>query len=207
MPPKIKFQEEDIVKAAMNITQRKGIEAVTAREVASELGGSTRPIFNWFATIEELKAEVYNQARLCYRNYIQEGLRGPRPFLGVGQQYIRFAREKTELYKLLFLRKPSGVSGGAIDTMKYSQDLVRESIMEIYHLDASAADNYFRNLWLVAYGFATLIVTDDCPYTDQEISNIFSEISLAICKAYKEVPGLVEGNYDKDGIFKELVNK
>ena len=34
-----------------------------------------------------------------------------------------------------------------------------------------------------------------------------TELSLSICKAYKEIPGLLEGKYDCDAIFKGLVAK
>ena len=34
-----------------------------------------------------------------------------------------------------------------------------------------------------------------------------AEVSLAICKAFKEIPGLAEGDYDKDALFTELVKK
>ncbi len=207
MPPKVKFHKEEIIEAAVNITRRKGIEAVTAREVAGELKVSTRPIFTWFDTIEQLKREVYNQAKASYREYVQAGLAGPVPFLGVGQQYVLFAKEEPELYKLLFLTKPNGVVGGAMEALHFSQDLVRDSLMKIYNITANMADCYFRDLWLVAFSIATLIVTDDCPYTDEEISRIFTEISLSICKAYKEIPGLPEGKYDRDAIFRELVKK
>lgn len=207
MPPRVKFQKEDIVSAAVNIARKKGIEAVTAREVAAELGVSTRPIFTWFETIEQLKGEVYKQAQEYYRRYIRDGLKEKIPFLGVGHQYIHFAKEEPELYKLLFLTKSSDSSGGAMEALELSQNLVRESIMNIYNMNAYTADCYFRNLWLVAFSMATLIVTDDCPYTDKEISSIFTEMSLAVCKAYKEIPGLAKGNYDRDAIFKELVRK
>ena len=79
--------------------------------------------------------------------------------------------------------------------------------MRIYNMDAATADKYFRNLWLVAFSFATLVVTDDCPYTDEEMSAIFTEMSLSLCKAYKEVPGMAEGKFDEDAIFRELVEK
>ena len=72
-------------------------------------------------------------------------------------------------------------------------------------MDAAAADKYFRDIWLVAFSIATLIVTDDCPYTDEEIFAIGAEVSLSVCKAYKEIPGLPEGRYDKDALFSALV--
>ena len=206
MPPSVKFQKEEIVAAAMEIARQKGIEAVTAREVARTLRVSVGPIFTWFDTMDQLKAEVYVQARALYRSYIERGLAGPIPFLGVGQQYIRFAREEPELYKLLFLTGRGDYGGGAMAALKLSQDLARDSVMRIYHMDAATADRYFRDLWLVVFSFATLIVTDNCPYTDAEMSAVLTEISLSVCKAYKEIPGLPEGNFDRDAIFNALVN-
>ena len=94
MPPTVKFQKDEIVRAALDVARKKGIDAVTAREVARELRVSVGPIFTWFETMEQLKAEVYALARERYRQYIERGLAGEIPFLGVGQQYIRFAREE-----------------------------------------------------------------------------------------------------------------
>ena len=207
MPPKVRFQREEIVDAALEIARGKGIEAVTAREVAKALGVSVGPIFTWFESMETLRAEVYERARERYRAYIERGLAGPIPFLGVGQQYIRFAREEPELYKLLFLTRPDAAGGGAMAALRFSQELARDSLMRIYNMDAQTADRYFRDLWLVVFSFATLIVTDDCPYTDAEMSAVLTEVSLSVCKAYKEIPGLSEGNFDRDAIFRELVKK
>ncbi|MBP5158436.1 MAG: TetR/AcrR family transcriptional regulator [Treponema sp.] len=207
MPPRTKFSKEEIVQAAVRITRKKGIDGLTARELGAELGVSSRPIFTWFDSMEQLKAAVYEVAKGSYKQYVEGGLAGPVPFLGVGMQYVRFAKEEPELYKLLFLSKPKGADGGAMAALAFSQDLVRDSLMRIYNMDGKTADKYFRDLWLVAFSFATLIVTNDCPYTDEEMSGMFTEISLSVCKAYKEVPGLAEGTFDRDAVFTELVRK
>lgn len=207
MPPKVKFQKEEIIEAAVNITRERGINAVTAREVGARLGVSSRPLFTYFDTVDELKKEVYFYAKNLYQEYVKNGLKAEIPFLGVGQNYIRFAKEEKELYKYLFLTAPDGIKGSAIDGLKLSQDLVRESLMHIYHMDGDTADKYFRDLWLVAYSITTLIVTGDCPYSDEEISALFTEFSVSICKAYKEIPGLSDGNFDKETVFRELVKK
>ena len=207
MPPKVKFQKEEIVGAALNVARKKGIDAVTAREVAGELHVSVGPIFTWFDTMDALKKEVCELARKRYREYIERGLYGPVPFLGLGQQYIRFAKEEPELYKLLFLTRPGAVSGGAMEALHILQELARDSIMRIYNMEADAADRYSRDLWLLAFSFATLIVTNDCPYTDEEMSDVLAEVSLAVCKAYKELPGLSEGKIDKNAVFSQLVKQ
>ena len=205
MPPKVKFQKEEIIAAAVQITREKGISAVTAREVGAALGASSRPLFTYFDTVDELKREVYHYAKKLYQDYVKEGLTAEIPFLGVGQNYIRFAKEEPELYKYLFLNPPDGVKGSAMEGLKLSQALVRASLMRIYHMDEDTADKYFRDLWLVAYSMTTLIVTGECPYTDAEISALFTEFSVSICKAYKEIPGLPAGDFDKDAVFRKLV--
>ncbi|MCR4926045.1 MAG: TetR/AcrR family transcriptional regulator [Clostridiales bacterium] len=207
MAPKVKFSKQEIVEAAVKIVREKGVEALTAREMAATLKVSTRPIFTYFDTMEQLKAEVFDYAKNLYKKYIERGLKGPIPFFGVGQEYIRFAREEPELYKILYLTKQEDENEGAMKTLAFSQDMVRDSIMRIYNMDADTADKYFRDLWLVVFSICTLIVTNECPYSDEEIGKILTEISLSVCKAYKEIPGLSTGDFDKDAIFRELVKK
>lgn len=207
MPPSVKFTKDEIIDAALAITREKGIDAVTAREVAKGLGVSTRPIFTHYESMDELRRDVRERAKGCYRDYIERGLREPIPFLGVGQSYIRFAREEPQLYRLIFLTKPDEAGGGAMEALSLSQDLARESIMRVYHMSAFGADCYFRDLWLVVFSFATMIVTDECTLTDKQMSAVLTEVSLAVCKAYKEIPGLPEGNFDRDAVFSELTKR
>ena len=96
MPPRVRFRKEEIIDAALRIARSRGIDAVTAREVAGELRVSVGPIFTWFETMQQLRTEVYELAKVCYREYIERGLAGPVPFLGVGQESIRFAREEPD---------------------------------------------------------------------------------------------------------------
>lgn len=204
MPPRVKFTKEEIVEAALRVTREGGIDSLTARSLAAELGASTRPMFTYFETVDELKHEVYEAAKGIYKTYIERGLAEPVPFLGVGQNTIRFAREEPELFRLLFLQKPDGADGGAAEALAFSQDLVRDSIMGIYKMDAYEADCYYRNLWLIAFSFCAMIAAGECPYTDEQMSAMFTEVSLAVCKAYKDIPGLPRGDYDRDAIFREL---
>lgn len=58
MPPKPRFTREEIIAAALDIVSRKGVEALTARELGEALGSSARPIFTVFRSMEELQQEV-----------------------------------------------------------------------------------------------------------------------------------------------------
>ncbi len=53
-------------------------------------------------------------------------------------------------------------------SMQHLQALVRPTLMNIYRITAEESDLYFRDLWFVVHSLSTLIVTGDCPYSDQE---------------------------------------
>ncbi len=205
MPPKNKFTKAYMIDAAVQVVREKGIQGLTAKTLAEKLGVSTQPIFTYFDTMDDVKQAVYTAAEGIYDAYIQKGLREAIPFFGVGMQYIRFAREEPMLYRLLFLSRPSENGFGAIAAMQRSAAAVCPTLMHIYHIDAADADRYFRDLWLVVHSIATLIVTDDCPYTDEEIGQILTGFSVSICKAIKEIPGFTANRFDRDAVFGRLV--
>lgn len=207
MAPRNKFSRDEMIERAVQVVRKQGIGALTAKSLANELGVSTQPVFTCFHTIEEVRREVVNAAKLLYDDYVKEGLCNDIPFLGFGMHYIRFAKEEPELYRLLFLSTDQSEGNSAFGEMNASLELVTDSMQETYHIDAKTAERYFRDMWLVAHSLATLIVTGSCPYTDQEIGRILTGFSIGHCMAIKEIPGFVEDNYDKDAIFRELIKK
>ena len=205
MAPRNKYKREEMVEAAVRVVREKGIDALTAKALAGELGVSTQPVFTCFHTIEEAKREVCIAAERVYDSYVEDGLRMKVPFLGGGIQYIRFAKEEPQLYRLLFLTTDEEGNSSVMGALYHSQDLVRESLQQTYHIDAQTADRYFRDMWLVVHSLATLVVTGGCPYSEEEMEHILTGFSISLCKSIKEVPGFVENNYDRDAIFRELV--
>lgn len=206
MAPKNKFTKEEMVEAALRVVREKGIDGLTAKTIADELGTSTQPIFTGFGSMDGVKQEVYAAAVAVYDRYTNAGLKEKIPFLGVGMQYIRFAREEPELYRILFLTRTQEKNYSAIKSMQHLQELVRPTLMDIYHITAKEADLYFQDLWFVVHSLSTLIVTDDCPYSDRKIGQILTGFSISICKSIKEIPGFAEGDFDRDAIFGALVN-
>ena len=153
------------------------------------------------------KEEMVASALRMYKGYAGAGLQEEIPFLGVGMQYIRFAREEPELYRLLFLMQEQGQESLAVRSMQHLQELVRPSLMDIYRITAEEADVYFRDMWLAAHSISTLIVTGGCPYSDREIGQMLTGFSVSICKAIKEIPGFASGSIDCDAVFRALTDK
>ena len=207
MAPKNKFTKEEMVEAALQVVRAKGIDGLTAKTMADELGTSTQPVFTAFGSMDTVKQEVYASAVHMYDSYADAGLKEKIPFFGVGMQYIRFAREEPELYRLLFLTKTQDQEYSAMKSMQHLQELVRPTLVNIYNITAEEADIYFRDLWFVVHSLSTLVVTGDCPYSDREIGQILTGFSISICKSIKEIPGFAAGTFDRDVEFRALVSK
>lgn len=205
MAPKNKFTREEMVEAALRVVRAKGIDGLTAKTLADELGTSTQPVFTAFGSMDAVRREVYAAAVRVYDGYTNTGLKEKIPFFGVGMQYVRFAREEPELYRLLFLTRTQEYS--AIKSMEHLRELVRPTLVKIYHITAAEADIYFRDLWFVVNSLSTLIVTGDCSYSDGEIAQILTGMSISICKSIKEIPGFAAGTFDRDGIFRTLISE
>lgn len=205
MAPKNKFTREEMVEAALRVVRAKGIDGLTAKTLADELGTSTQPVFTAFGSMDAVRREVYAAAVRVYDGYTNTGLKEKIPFFGVGMQYVRFAREEPELYRLLFLTRTQEYS--AIKSMEHLRELVRPTLVKIYHITAAEADIYFRDLWFVVHSLSTLIVTGDCSYSDGEIAQILTGMSISICKSIKEIPGFTAGTFDRDGIFRTLISE
>lgn len=143
MAPKNKFTREEMIAAALKIVRRSGTGSLTAKAIADELGISTRPVFTCFGTMDTVKNEVRQAAEEIYNGYIGEGLKEKIPFFGLGMQYIRFAKEEPELYRLLFLMQTADGSSGAFQSMVHSQETARGSLVKIYNMTEAEADRFF----------------------------------------------------------------
>lgn len=206
MAPKNKFTKEEMVNAALQVVRLNGIDRLTAKTMADELGTSTQPIFTAFGSMDTVRQEVYDSAIRLYDKYTTAGLKEKIPFLGVGMQYIRFAWDEPELYRFLFLTRTQNNKYSAMTAMRRLQALVRPTLMNVYHITAEEADIYFRDLWFVVHSLSTLIVTGDCPYSEREIGQILTGFSISICKSIKEIPGFAAGTFDRDAMFRALIS-
>lgn len=168
MPPKAKFTKEEIIAVAVDIIRDSGVEAITAKEISTRMSTSTRPMFTWFKTVEELRAAATEEARRIYNGYAERGLSMTLPFKGFGMEYIRFATEEPNLFRLLFMGKTE--QNSALDFLKHEEHMaqIRAAIMTIFHIEASEADWLYENLWIYTHGIATLCATETLRFTQEE---------------------------------------
>lgn len=127
MPPKTKFTKEAIIDAAFEIAKTEGIDQITIRKVADQLGSSIAPIYVNFTDIEELKKAVIHKIHEISQQMLMTPY-SPDPFLNIGIASLKFAREYPVLFKDLImnnhrLKDVNPPIGSILDQMKQNQQL------------------------------------------------------------------------------------
>lgn len=171
MPPKPKFDREEILNAAFDIARKNGMDAVKARDVGDALGCSSRPIFTFFIGMEDLQKCIAEKARLLLEDYLSVADGYVPAFKMRGMQLIKFAQEEPHLFRILFMS--DGEETPFVDLMRqrirsFASDIA--FIEMTYHIGYDEAERLFNALWLEAYGICSMIVNDRCLFTREQIS-------------------------------------
>lgn len=103
MPPKTKFNKENIVEAAFEIAKENGFSAITARSVAKRLGCSVAPIYVNFETIDDLIEAVVMRV-FAVSDELLAKQQGTDLFEKIGKASLAFAREYPILFRELILQ-------------------------------------------------------------------------------------------------------
>lgn len=195
MPPKAKFTKEQIVDVGLKILREKGKESVTAREIGDHLNSSARPIFTVFNSMNEVMQEIENKAKETYARYVREGLEQDIAFKGVGQAYIKFAKNEPKLFQLLFMKELTRQTGieKILPVIDDNYDDILKSVKDSYALSDEASLNLYHHLWIYTHGIATLCATGMCSFSDEEISGMLTEVFVSLLKNIK-----VGANNDKN---------
>ena len=185
MPPRTRYTRDDLLSAALALVRRDGMDALNARALAHELGCSTQPLFREFASMAEIKQEVYKRAFDVYSGYINESMSWDMPkYKSTGMAYIRFARGEPELFKLIFMHvRPDGRRGDMKDDP--NMNYVAETIMRATGFTREQALSFHLRSWIFAHGLATLLVTDYVDLSDEEISLLLSDQFNALKMLYE----------------------
>lgn len=101
MPPKQKITKEMVLKAAFEIFRNEGLDAVTARAIASALKVSTQPVYSAFPSMEDLKGELLQMAKSRFGQALMSGKDTSDVFLNMGLGYVRFAMDEKHLFEAL----------------------------------------------------------------------------------------------------------
>ena len=183
MSTKIKVQKEDLIKGAVKIIRNKGIEELSARNLAKIVGCSTQPIFRLFENMEDLKSNVYNDVYEIQNRYTTNGESHQVPFIGIGLSYIEFAQKEKNLFKFLFMSSNSKYNN-ILDMAENEQgQKYTELIEKSTGLSHASSKQIYINTWLIIHGLASMMATTNCELNSEEIETIIFDAF----KGYRQV--------------------
>lgn len=165
MPPTVRFTRDAVLHAACQLMRREGMEALNARAIAKELGGSTQPIFRLFTNMEDLHRELILYVARQFQAHAEADMaQSDSPYIQLCTTYLLYGRDEPELFKLLFMR--DRVSEGQYSDQT-NFDLVFNIIKKETLLDDETALRFFERTWLFIHGLAVCIATKYIPYQDE----------------------------------------
>ena len=165
MPPTVRFTRDAVLHAACQLMRREGMEALNARAIAKELGGSTPPIFRLFTNMEDLHRELILYVARQFQAHAEADMaQSDSPYIQLCTTYLLYGRDEPELFKLLFMR--DRVSEGQYSDQT-NFDLVFNIIKKETPLDDETALRFFERTWLFIHGLAVCIATKYIPCQDE----------------------------------------
>lgn len=189
MPPKAKITKNMILNTVLEITQETGFETVNARSIAGKLQCSTRPIFTCYENMEELKKEFLNFAFEYYTQYVinYTDSTKAKPCLLLPLSYIEFAKEETQLFKLLFI---SDMDLDMVEANDFYKEIGNEekakNFADMIGVELEYAKEIFLDLFLYAHGIAVLTATGKMSLDSNNIEKMLQNVLSAFVKQEKE---------------------
>ena len=174
MPARRKIQKEDIIQESVSIVAKEGINALNARKIAKKLGCSTQPLFYIYENMDDLKKDVMNEIVKIFDIEVLKSETGQLEYKDIGINYIRFAKEEPELFKIMFNRK---INEGAFDFIDLtgSAKTILETISKQTGMSNEDAKQFHLRMWLYVNGIASLAANQTVEFIDGEIAELLKD--------------------------------
>lgn len=200
MPARRKIQKEDIIQENVTIVSQEGINALNARKIAKKLGCSTQPLFYIYENMDDLKKDVMNEIVKIFDIEVLKSETGQLEYKDIGINYIRFAKEEPELFKIMFNRQ---INEGAFDFIDLtgSAKTILETISKQTGMSNEDAKQFHLRMWLYVNGIASLVANQTVEFNDEEIAELLKDqyISMLLYEVKK-------GNVKQDVLMRLAKN-
>lgn len=171
--------KERVLEAAREIYLRDGLQGLSMRKVAAEVGISATAIYRHFEDKEAMLMSVVAQGSHLFFHYLSRGLSGKNAkdrleLSGTG--YFDFAMDHPGYYRTLFmsstedigLERLKGQSGEDFaPTFQYLVDRVRECIEEGV-LAKGDSENIALIIWAGCHGLVSLFLAGNLEMLDRD---------------------------------------
>ena len=186
MPPKQRFTPQDVIEAAFQVVRKQGWEGFSARTIANELNSSTRPIYDYFNSMENIEAEVVKKILTYFVEFLSRERTGDK-WLDQALGYVLFAAEEKHLFRCINDEKHT----------PFQRQFARHHWVELG--EALSEDERFKNIsaeskhkvraarWIMIHGLSYLISNGWFKTPIKEDSILSEEIGFTLAEFLKKV--------------------
>lgn len=177
MPSKARITREMILEEAFRIAREEGADRITARSISKRLGCSTQPVLYHFASVEEIRRAVYEKADAYHSQWLMDGMEeDENPMLVIGMNYVRFAVEEQQLFRLLFQTDHLG-SAGVAELMQMEEMLPLLNVLnEEAGVPLDKAREIFQTLFVCAHGYASLYANNAMAFDTEALRKALTDV-------------------------------
>lgn len=192
MPPKQRFSQQDVIEAAFQVVRKQGWHGFSARTIANELNSSTRPIYDYFDSMENIEAEVVKKILSYFIDFLSQERTGDT-WLDQALGYVLFASKEKHLFRCINDEKHTPIQ----------KQIARQHWMKLG--EALSADERFKDLpvesihriraarWIMIHGLSCLISNGWFESPKNEDSILSEEMGYTLVEILKKVNhGLLE---------------
>ena len=156
MPRKEKITKREIAAAAFRMARKEGMEEVTARKLAEAAGCSTQPIFRLYQNMEEVQADVLEQARTFFEEFYDAYPKSQSvPFVNLGLAYISFAQKEKNLFRAMFLGENRN-GRSLYELLNGKNGNVLKEINRAKNEGCEDPQELFMKMWIFIHGAACI---------------------------------------------------
>ncbi len=174
------ISKEELLKVALKMVEKNGLDSINARELAKNAEISTKPIYRLYNSLDDLKADVNNIIKKEYDEFLKKRIDNKNALITLCVSYVEFSLMHKNYFRSMFLS--NNLNWKSVDNVlneKWNQGAIINLVNKC-GLSFDEAKSLFMNLWLYANGLATLIACNDIKIDSKEIL-------VKIVKMYKEL--------------------
>jgi AcrR family transcriptional regulator len=179
--------KDALIAAGIEILETRGLEALSLRAIAAQVGVSHTAPKNHFGSLQGLLTAIATEGFRRHTAFMQENLKDDAPKarqMAAMQGYVRFAQTHPHLFRLMFSSSHCNYADPALSAAAAQSYGVLRGIARGLDWNKSRHPDADRRaelmLWSLAHGFATLSLSGMSTHagaTDKGLAAHFSEIA------------------------------
>jgi AcrR family transcriptional regulator len=189
-------QRDEILKAACDLLVTGGLDALSMRKLATQLGVTAPALYRHYASKEAVLVDVVGEAFKVFAQYLYRAVEGRAPverFSLTGRSYLAFALEHPQYYSLLHAAHdimgrdalPHEATDHACAVGQFMVDRVREG-MECGMLKPGPPETVARTIWAHAHGLVSIYHRGLFRIDETEFRRLFLESGWRLMEGLAE---------------------